>query len=245
MVIVYDPQTGHYFWLCSASRYAGDSFSFLEELESGMESVNAGPAGLLDADMPSDLFVQEHSERADSLEAAEDASIGELRRGLPVFAGHGYDIGSKDVPLFRAIGIEFACAPFGKSRLQANVPVSGQEDRLDQSRWRKLVAGGREPLGARDNPRLEIQPGQHQAAAGCGDEVALRTVVRRLRAGLDAHLDQPRRWPKSTARAPHGRRQSPAWSPHPPAARDAAARMHPPMHASATGHGSTRQPPSR
>jgi hypothetical protein len=86
LMVVYDPQTGHYFWRYLPWNKLGDNTSFLSALESGSERVFSGLDALVDFHISGHQYAQAHTERADSLEAAEEASTEEIRRKA-VFPG--------------------------------------------------------------------------------------------------------------------------------------------------------------
>ena len=111
LVVVYDPESAHYFWRYESVPQTGDLKSFLQVLQSGIEAVYAGPTGLVDFYMPGQIWVQQHSNRADNLDAALTAAIQEIRHGLPGFENSGYHTDAQEVPIARAIGMDFACAP--------------------------------------------------------------------------------------------------------------------------------------
>jgi hypothetical protein len=113
LAVVHDPENGHYFWLYTRAKYAGDTTSWLSLLKSKSvgAAVYAASSGLAFFNMSGDLFAQERHVSAPTLEGAESASIEEIRRGLAVFEGNGYDPGLTWVHVGRAIGKEFACAP--------------------------------------------------------------------------------------------------------------------------------------
>jgi hypothetical protein len=109
-VVVYDPATEHYFWRYEAVNHPGETTSFLGAMEFGAERVYAGPEALDDFIMLSELNVKEHTVRASSLDAAENASIEEIRRGLAVFEG-GYHTDAKAIHIGPWDRMDFHCAP--------------------------------------------------------------------------------------------------------------------------------------
>jgi hypothetical protein len=117
LVVVYDPPTGHYFWRYTPLNGPTDTNSFLAQLESGAERAYAAPAALFDFAMYGVLYEKEHPEKADSLEAAERASIAEIERELPVFEGAGYHTDAKSLPVLNAIDPDFFCAPLPRSAI--------------------------------------------------------------------------------------------------------------------------------
>jgi hypothetical protein len=109
LVVVYDPDSGHYLWHNTIANHPGDTSSFYADLESGAEGVFAGSPGLVSVYMPGpDLFIHEHNEHAENLDAAERASIGDIERQALVNNLYGSDM--KDVPVYKAMGREFACS---------------------------------------------------------------------------------------------------------------------------------------
>ena len=137
LVVIYDPETGHYLWFNSIAHYPGDTSSFYPDLESGAATVYAGLASLVNFNMHSALFVQEHREHADNLDAAELDSINEIERRNREDNLYGSDM--KEVPLYQAIGREFACAPLDLSAMcsfmaKGIVSVSRQGEN-----WRLII----------------------------------------------------------------------------------------------------------
>ena len=110
LVVVYDPDSGHYMWHNAIANHPGDSGSLYDDLESDADVLYAAPASLLNFSMPGgDLFIQEHPERAANLDAAERASIDDIERRALANNLYAFDV--KEVPLFKAIGRQFACDP--------------------------------------------------------------------------------------------------------------------------------------
>jgi hypothetical protein len=120
LVVVYDPQAGHYFWRYHPLDNPSDAASFLDALESGAEAAYAGQAALFDFYIPGALYEREHSGRADSLESAERVSIAEIEKGLPILE-NGYNPGAKEIEVAVAVGREFACPPYPDPTSQACV----------------------------------------------------------------------------------------------------------------------------
>jgi hypothetical protein len=112
LTVVYDPQGGHYFWRYRPFNSPSDTYSYLDALKSGGETVYAQPTGLINFSLLSWLFIEEHKNSANSLDAAERASIAEIERGLPVFEMSRYYTNPHQVSL-EAVGREFSCAPYG------------------------------------------------------------------------------------------------------------------------------------
>jgi hypothetical protein len=115
LIVVFDPQTRHYFW-----RYSyidgNDTTSPLDALNRNFEAVYAGTQGLVDFMVSSLLYSKNHTERAANIAAARQASIEEVRRGLPVYEGTGFHADVKGESVFGAIGtMEFSCAPYPDS----------------------------------------------------------------------------------------------------------------------------------
>jgi hypothetical protein len=117
LVVVYDPQSGRYFWRYNPLNGPADTTSFLDALEAGAEAAYAGPDALVDFNMSSSLYEKEHRDKVDSMEAAERASIVEIERGLPGFEGAGYHTDAKALPILNAIDPDFFCAPLPRSAI--------------------------------------------------------------------------------------------------------------------------------
>jgi hypothetical protein len=114
LTAIYDPASGHYFWRFLRAQHPGDTTSFTSALESGMVAVYASAAGLFDFAMSNAIFAEAHNGRANSLDGAESAAIAEIERRLPEFERSGYDTSvSSAVPIFKEIGMDFACPPYG------------------------------------------------------------------------------------------------------------------------------------
>jgi hypothetical protein len=111
LVVVYDRRSGHYFWLCHPQTHEKDTSSFLDALEADQQSVYSGPGSLIEFALSSALYESEHSGRAESLPAAERASIEEIERNLPAFEQSGFRMDSRIIPITKALGNEFRCAP--------------------------------------------------------------------------------------------------------------------------------------
>jgi hypothetical protein len=105
-------QCQHHFWRYNPFHSPGETASFLRVLDSGEEAVYADSGALVDFLM-TQFYVTEHTDRVDSLGAAERAAIDEIQKGLPVFEKNGYHTNQKSIPVFGAIGLEFRCAPTG------------------------------------------------------------------------------------------------------------------------------------
>jgi hypothetical protein len=113
LVTVYDPQTGHYLWRYSEANHLGDTGSFWDELDQGREAVYAGDNALVDFYMPGALFAKTYFAQAPNLAAAERASMHEMELGLPASEKNGYHNDWKEIPVARAMAIEWACPPYG------------------------------------------------------------------------------------------------------------------------------------
>lgn len=112
LVVVYEPQSGHFLWRYEPINQANDSF--LNALNAGMLAVYVAPDDLVEFLMSGALYAKAHRERADNLWAAEGASITEIEHGLADFEKRGFHTDSKEIPLFSAIGMAFACPPPGE-----------------------------------------------------------------------------------------------------------------------------------
>ena len=133
LTIIYDPQSGRYFW--KAARLENKS-----ELTSGSEAVYIDSSTLIDFYMPGDLWVQEYSQRADSLEAAQSESIDAIKKGLAAYEKNGFATGAKEVLVARKIGNEFIC---GEANLTKAYCGTGAKHIVSISRvdekWRLVV----------------------------------------------------------------------------------------------------------
>lgn len=146
LVVVDDSATGHYFWRYTPLRQPNDDTSFLKGLQYGAEAVFVSADAIVDFYLPGQLYVQEHRERARTLEAAEDAAIDEIRRGLPFFERNGYHTETKGVAIGNGIAEGFACPTFPPSSICLSVTkfasISRQGDNWQiviQNRWDQEV----------------------------------------------------------------------------------------------------------
>ncbi len=78
-------------------------------MENGLERVFATLDALIDFIIYGRLAIQEHHERAESLDVAEAEAIAAIARSRSIEDRNGFAGPSKYVPLLNAIGIEFAC----------------------------------------------------------------------------------------------------------------------------------------
>jgi len=111
VVVVYDPQNGHYFWVYTPVSDAADNGSYLNDLQKGTEGVYVGSAALVNfISLGANFEIQEHMRRADSLDAAGHAAIDEIKRQTPKLTD-SYETGFKVVNISRDVGSDFACEP--------------------------------------------------------------------------------------------------------------------------------------
>jgi hypothetical protein len=127
-MVVYDPQTGHYFWRYVPRPGGAETMTFLSALESGAERVFAGPEALVDFYIPGHLYAQAHTERAHSLEAAEEASTEEVRRKATASGTTAIGMAATDVlptskTTYDSITPDFACAQVGQPGFSQNCPA--------------------------------------------------------------------------------------------------------------------------
>ena len=109
LIVVYDPASGHYLWRYTGVKGPNDDTSFLHDLEAEKLAVYVGSEESVEFHVGSSLWVKAHRERAESLGAAERASIDGIEHGLGSYEDRGFSTDSKAIPLFRAIGMAFAC----------------------------------------------------------------------------------------------------------------------------------------
>jgi hypothetical protein len=143
VVVVYDPQSGRYFWVYTPVTDAADNGSYLNDLQNGTEGVYVGSTALVNfISLGPNFEIQEHGRRADSLDAAERAAIDEIRKQLPKLTD-SYETGFKVVNVSRDVGSGFACEPypprancgFGVKRI-VSVSREGDDWRLViRNRW--------------------------------------------------------------------------------------------------------------
>jgi hypothetical protein len=143
LLVVYDPDSGHYLWRNSVAASPGDTTSLYTELESGRAAVYAGSAGLALFYMPGNLYVQQHTQHADNLDAAEHESILEIERRALENNLYGSDM--KEVTLYSAISRDFACAPFERGREDRTAVMCGFTVKSivsvsrDSDNWRLVI----------------------------------------------------------------------------------------------------------
>jgi hypothetical protein len=113
LLVVYDPENGHYLWRNDILNYPGDTTSAFAEPDPGPQTIYAGSDELMTFAMLGDLSITEHPERAANLDDAERASIGDIER--LALANNLYRFVAKAVPLYPAVGREFACVPFERA----------------------------------------------------------------------------------------------------------------------------------
>jgi hypothetical protein len=112
VVVVYDPQSGHYFWVYTPVTNAADNGSYLNDLQNGTEGVYVGSTALVNfISLGANFEIQEHGKRADNLDAAEHAAIEEISRQMPK-PTDSYETGFNVVNISRDIGSDFACEPY-------------------------------------------------------------------------------------------------------------------------------------
>jgi|ERR1039458_6529068 hypothetical protein len=139
LIVVYDPQTGHYFWRYSEV-HRNTTASFLDALESGVEAAYAGPDALVDFYVPGSLYSLAHPERAENMSAAREASIGAIQRGLPAFEKSGYHTDAAEENVAKAIGTsEFSCAPYPESGQNCGFKATIVSISHEGDKWRLVL----------------------------------------------------------------------------------------------------------
>jgi hypothetical protein len=133
LLVVYDPQGGHYFWRYLAQHSLSDTGSFLNEFKTGSAGIFVTSESL--TEFLSASSVVEHKGKSYSLVTARDASMGEIQQNLRVAAQIDPHPGVKIIPLndapplvgfqksadwtkalptFKPIPREFWCVPYGE-----------------------------------------------------------------------------------------------------------------------------------
>jgi hypothetical protein len=138
LVVVDDPATGHYFWRYTRLRQPDDDTSFLNVLNSGAEAVFIAADTIVDFYLSGQFYVQEHRDRANTLESAEDAAIDEIRRGLPAFEKSGYHTDMRSVAIGKGINEGFACPPPPPSPICTSVTKFASISR-EGDNWRLVI----------------------------------------------------------------------------------------------------------
>ena len=122
--MVHDPQTGIYFWRYGAFSSPADVGAYINALKTGGAAVYVSPSGLYVFEFPGGLWLRIYNSRADNLDAAENASINEIRQGLTTFEG-GFHRDYKAIDISKAIPPDFGCLPWhANCQLHLNAIVS-------------------------------------------------------------------------------------------------------------------------
>jgi hypothetical protein len=84
LVVVYDPDHGHYLWHVTTvlDDRVSNPADFVRGLKAGYVAVYAGPSGLVEMLYLRPIYITEHRETANSLDAAESAAIEELQKDV-------------------------------------------------------------------------------------------------------------------------------------------------------------------
>jgi hypothetical protein len=125
LMVVYDPATGHYFWRYAPQPKGAETATFLSGLQDGAERVFAEPEELVDFYIPGALYAQAHTERAKSLEAAEEASTEDIRRqvarpGTTAIGMAATDVRATSKTTYIDITSDWACPQAGQPGWGAN-----------------------------------------------------------------------------------------------------------------------------
>jgi hypothetical protein len=150
LIVVFDPDSSHYFWRYNESYGASAGGSFLDELERGREAVYVNEKAITDFYAPSALYVQAHSEKAVSLGAAERLSIEQFGRLIPVIERGGSYVEDKEIKLWGILGIDFSCPPYGDPQFSptcgfgakkiSSITKEGEQWRVVlRNRWDQLL----------------------------------------------------------------------------------------------------------
>jgi hypothetical protein len=115
VLIVYNPETGHYLWRYHAFNSPGDTYSFLEAATSGREALYVEKDRILSF-VTGWPWITEYHDRAESLDAAKVAVFGWLERGHPTLSKAGGKVGPAPLDLSKGqtlgpIPREFFCGP--------------------------------------------------------------------------------------------------------------------------------------
>ena len=105
--VVFDPQTGFYFWRFYNVNSASDTRSVLDSFAHDA-AIYVSPAGITEFEFPGDLWGLTRTQKASDLASAEKAVIAEFRTGLS--SATPYDSGFKAIEVFRQIGSRWACS---------------------------------------------------------------------------------------------------------------------------------------
>lgn len=109
LTVIRDNTSGYYIWLYARRNQRGTG-SFLLELQSGRNVVWLDPDGIVDFQFAATLYVMKQTRKADSLDAAERASIDELQRDFLTFEKDGFKRNSKALQV-KGLDRDFACPP--------------------------------------------------------------------------------------------------------------------------------------
>lgn len=151
--VIFDPLNKHYFW--SLAPYPAPATGvFVSANASQKEAIYADPSGLVDFRFNGNLWIKLWPSQADSLNAAETASMNEIKARLPDLA-QGYKPRTgpalqwpwdgTEVDLNRIIGPDFHCAPLHSicqpvpSTIESITSQNGQLMIVLRSRWDEEV----------------------------------------------------------------------------------------------------------
>lgn len=115
VLIVYNPETGHYLWRYHAFDSPGHTYRFLEVATSGREALYVEKDRILSF-VTGWPWITEYHDRAETLDAAKEAVFGWLQRGHPTLSKGGGKAGPLPLNISKGqilgpIPREFFCGP--------------------------------------------------------------------------------------------------------------------------------------
>ena len=137
LLVIHDPQSGHYLWRYSQHAQSGTSSGFLKAFQSKIDALWVEPKGIVEFYIPSSYgFVKVYTEQASSLDSAVQASIDEIQQGLAIFENNGFNRNHLELKI-GGLDREFRCEPLNSfCGDQKNQVISVTKD---AENWRLLL----------------------------------------------------------------------------------------------------------
>ena len=111
LLVIHEPQSGYYIWRYSQRSQRETSASFLNAFQSKAEALWVEPKGIVRFYILGQYgFVKVYTEKAVSLESAEEAAIDEIQQGLAIFEKNGFNRNHLELKI-GGLDREFRCEP--------------------------------------------------------------------------------------------------------------------------------------